>query len=70
MSYFRMADRFIRLPELISKIGIGKSTIYNKMQPGNDYYDPTFPAAKRLGGHSVAWLESEIDAWMLARKAA
>lgn len=67
MSTERTADRFIRLPELMNKIGIGRSSIYNKLNPKSKHYDPTFPATKRLGPNSVAWLESEVEAWMLAR---
>lgn len=67
MNTARVSDRFIRLPELINKIGIGRSSVYNKMNPKSKHYDKTFPKTKSLGPNSVAWLESEVDAWMLAR---
>jgi prophage regulatory protein len=35
-----------------------KSTIYEKIKEG------TFPKPLRLGAKSVAWIESEIDAWI------
>jgi len=59
--------RYLRLPDLIEKIGISRSTIYNKMDQSCKYFDPTFPKARRIGANTVAWLESEIEAWMLAR---
>ena len=63
----RVSDRFIRLPELINKISIGRSSIYNKMNSKSKHYDPTFPTTKALGPNSVAWLESEVEAWMLTK---
>ncbi|WP_091193844.1 AlpA family transcriptional regulator [Formivibrio citricus] len=57
-------DRFIRLPELINKIGISRSSIYNKMNCNSKHHDSTFPLPKRLGPNTVAWLESEIEGWM------
>ena len=48
-------------------IGIGRSTIYNKLNPKSKQFDPTFPKPRSLGANTVAWLESEVLAWMLAR---
>lgn len=30
-------------------------------------YDPTFPPPIKLGVRSVAWVEAEIDRWVLSR---
>jgi prophage regulatory protein len=54
-------DRFMRLPAVIEVCGIGKTTIYHQIREG------TFPAPITLGAKSVAWLASEIDAWMAAK---
>lgn len=67
MSAAQAAVRFIRLPELKDMIGIGRSTIYNKLNPKSKQFDPTFPKPRSLGANTVAWLESEVLAWMLAR---
>lgn len=50
-------DRIIRLPEVIERVGIARSSIYLKIQEG------TFPKQLKLGRNS-GWLESEIDAWI------
>jgi len=50
-------DRIIRLPEVIERVGLSKSTIYQNIQDG------TFPKQLKLGRTS-GWLESEIDAWI------
>lgn len=57
-----MADRIIRLPEVMQTIGIrGKSTIYRWVK------NQEFPAPLSLGGSSVGWRESDIQAWMASR---
>jgi len=51
-------SRFIRLPEVKVRVGLSRSTIYNRIAA------KTFPPPIRLGEKSVAWLESSIDAWI------
>lgn len=53
--------RLIRLPEVKARIGLSRSTIYNRIAA------KTFPAPVRLGEKSVAWEEAKIDAWIQAR---
>jgi prophage regulatory protein len=52
------SDRILRLPEVIRRVGLKRSSIYNRMKDG------TFPKSSSLGGNSVGWLESDIIAWM------
>lgn len=54
-------ERFLRLPEVLSRTGLGKSSIYG-LQAAKK-----FPASVRIGPRCVAWLESSIDAWIQAR---
>lgn len=52
-------DRFIRMAELVTICGVGKSYVYKAMAAG------TFPKCVRLpGGKVVAWRASSIAAWM------
>jgi prophage regulatory protein len=53
--------RIIKLPEVIRKVGLGKTEIYQRISEG------TFPKQVRLGGRSVGWVESEIDDWIEKR---
>lgn len=53
--------RFIRLPDVKTKTGLSRSTIYERMAEG------TFPTTINLGGRSVAWVEAEIDDWILTQ---
>lgn len=56
-------DRIMRLPEVMARIGIiGKSTIYRWVK------NQEFPTPLALGGGSVGWRESDIDAWIASRQ--
>ena len=63
--------RLIRLPEVLSRTGYGRTTIYRKMEDGS------FPRSVKLGGpledpnafdcRAVAWIEDEVEQWMESR---
>ncbi len=52
------APRLIRLPEVISRVGLKRSAIYQRMSEGR------FPKSRSLGGKCTVWVESEIEAWI------
>ncbi|MBE4009766.1 AlpA family transcriptional regulator [Vibrio parahaemolyticus] len=54
--------RFLRLKEVMSLTGLGRSTIYKFMADETD-----FPKSVPLGGRAVAWVESEVEEWMESR---
>lgn len=51
------AHRIMRLKEVISTVGLSRSTIYARLKDG------TFPAPIRIG-INVGWIESEIQDWI------
>ena len=63
--------RFIRLPEVLSRTGYGRTSIYRKMEDGS------FPRSVKLGGppidpnvfdsRAIAWIEDEVEQWMATR---
>lgn len=53
--------RLIRRKEVQDKTGLGASSIYSLIAKG------TFPKPLNLSERRVAWLESEIDAWVSER---
>jgi prophage regulatory protein len=55
--------RVLRLKEVRAKTGRSQSSIYADMHAGK------FPRPIPIGGHSVGWLETEIDDWIRARVA-
>ena len=59
------ATRFIRIATVTDLTGIPRSSVYDLIKRG------LFPAQLSLGGgKSVAWLESDVMAWMNERIAA
>ena len=48
----------IRLPEVLKRTGFGKAWIYRLIKDGK------FPAPVKIGTRAVAFVESEIDAWI------
>lgn len=56
--------RFLRRPEVSRLTGIQRTTVYKLEAEG------LFPKRVSLGGRAVAWIESEVIAWMTARVAA
>ncbi len=56
-----MEKKIIRLPEVMAKVGLKKSAIYNMIRRGD------FPAQVRLGRHASGWIESEIADWIRSR---
>ncbi|WP_084251046.1 helix-turn-helix transcriptional regulator [Sphingomonas pruni] len=51
-------DRVIRRKELLSIIGISRSTLYDWMASG------TFPRPIRLGRRAVGWRSKDISDWL------
>ncbi len=59
-----MKETILRRPEVESRTGLSRSTLYTMMAEGN------FPRPVKLGARAVGWAESEIAAWLDGRKAA
>lgn len=47
--------RMLRLSEVIERVGLSRSSIYNMVR------DRRFPQPRQLGTHAVRWLDVEID---------
>ena len=61
----RAPDRLLRLPEVLGLIGVSRPVLYRKMK--RPLSDSGFPRQIKLGKVS-AWSESEVLAWIEARK--
>ena len=53
-----MAESFLRYPEVVKRTGFSRSTLERMVA------DDAFPAPRQIGARAVAWLESEVTAWM------
>lgn len=56
-------DTFLRLPSVIKRTGLGRSTIYRQIQEG------TFPKMIKLSERTSVWSESSINSWIENKKA-
>lgn len=56
-THFQAGPRLLRMPQVIDRIGLKKTVIYQRIKEG------TFPKPVKLGSASV-WLEDEINAWI------
>ena len=61
------ATRLLKVTDLVSRLNIGRSTIYAKIKPTSKYFDNTFPLPVRVGVSSVRWHESAIEEWVRSR---
>lgn len=53
--------RFLRLPAVEAKCGIGRDTIYRMAKRGE------FPKPVKISQWASAWVESELDAYLAQR---
>jgi len=53
-----MTHRILRLPEVMARTGLSRSTIYLRISQGN------FPKPVSLGARAVGWIEVEIQEWL------
>jgi len=54
-------DELLRLPAVIKRVGLGKTTIYERIRRDE------FPKPVSLGRRARAWRASEIEKWIAAR---
>jgi prophage regulatory protein len=50
--------RLLRLPEVMYRVGLRRSAIYQRMSEGR------FPKCHSLGPKCSVWVEAEINAWI------
>lgn len=56
-------ERLLRLPEVVSRVGLQKSSIYEML----NRIPPAFPRPLKLSRRAVCWPASAIDAWVQER---
>lgn len=50
--------RLLRLPEVMDRVGLRRSAIYQRMSEGR------FPKSRSLGPKCAVWVEAEINEWI------
>lgn len=65
----RPIGKVARLRRVMELTGLGRSSIYNRMDPRSAQYDPAFPRSFSLGatGGAVGWDEDAVKAWVLTQ---
>ena len=58
-----MQTKILRLPEVVTRTGLSRSTIYLKLS-AND-----FPQSIKLGERSIGFIEAEVESWINERVA-
>jgi prophage regulatory protein len=51
-------DRILRLPAVLERTGLSRSTLYRKIKAG------TFPSQVAISLRCAGWRESEVRAWL------
>ena len=51
-------QRLLRLPEVMHRVGLKRSAIYQRMSEGR------FPKSRSLGPKCAVWVESEVEKWV------
>lgn len=59
--------RVLRAKDVINKLGIARSTLYDWMSPTSPRYDETFPKHFKIGQHCVGWFEHQLDEWLVGK---
>ena len=58
----------LRIEQVMAQTGLGKSTIYDRLNENSPRYDSTFPKQVELGPGAVGWYADEITGWVLSLK--
>lgn len=53
-----MTTAILRLPTVMARVGLSRSTVYLRISQG------TFPPPISLGNRAVGWIEGEINDWL------
>ena len=62
--------RMLPLKQVVHYTGLSSTTIYDMLDKRSNRYDPTFPIQVKLSKGRVAWVESEVAAWLVDKIAA
>lgn len=60
-------SRIIRLPELLERTGLSKSTVYDRLDLRSPRHDPSFPRPQKLGitrCSAVGWSAEAVESWI------
>ncbi len=66
-AHVTLLKKVLRMKQLVAVVGLGKSTVYDYLNPKSPRYDPTFPKPVKLGASAVGWIDHEVTVWLESR---
>lgn len=61
------SQTILRMPQVVARLGLSRSSIYAFMDPKSRSYIPTFPRPVRISTHAIGWVEGEIAQYVEER---
>jgi prophage regulatory protein len=59
--------QMLRLKQVCARIGLSRSSVYEKLSPTSKWHDATFPRPVKLGVKAVGWNEAAVSDWLTRR---
>lgn len=63
-----LKEALIRRQDVERMTGLGRTAIWERLNPDSKYFDPDFPRPVSLGaGNNLRWVESEVHGWVVRK---
>jgi len=59
-----MHNSILRFKQVCELTKMARSTVYTRLDPKGDYYDPTFPKPFNIGPRLVFWDANQVQEWI------
>ena len=56
--------RVLRLRQVQDRVGLSRSTIYDRLDSRSSRFDEDFPRPIKIGKSAVGWVQSEVAAYV------
>lgn len=62
------SPKILRIKDVVSMVGVARSTIYDWINSNSPRYDSTFPKPIQLGKNSVGWVQHQLVDWINSKQ--
>ncbi len=62
------SPKILRIKDVVSMVGVARSTIYDWINSNSRRYDSTFPKPIQLGKNSVGWIQHQLVDWINSKQ--
>ncbi len=63
-----ISPKILRIKDVVSMVGVARSTIYDWINSNSPRYDSTFPKPIQLGKNSVGWIQHQLVDWINSKQ--